>query len=394
MIQQLPSDLTDLVIDHISAEPASLSACALVCRQWFPRSRYHLFAEMKLQVGRALKRKGWYDEDKMDAFMDLMDASPTNLLATIRRLRLSYGDGQSLAKAHLLRFPSCPLLLDLSIGLPRDSDADIIEGIRFQMAVVGNKFSSLSSFAFRFHSSTIRAATVFEVVSYLPTLETLSLGGDDVTEGTAPLCILPPRLRSFDTHILRGIEFLFEHLISLPTLPLFRWMGMNNDGMELHGDTPMASYIKHAGHAVESLDLTIWGEEESFEQLALQYCTNLRHISIESNQTFPPYTYLIGLLSKTTSNDLRTIDIATHTNNMCIELADEDDVAARALDNMLADPRFRNLTRFSVSDIGDRESVFTLEVQAKMLRARARGILQDPVRATTPFQSARVTMDD
>ncbi|KAJ7493773.1 hypothetical protein FB451DRAFT_954009, partial [Mycena latifolia] len=38
----LPGELVDSILDLIHADsPSSLAACALVCQQWLPRSRYH-----------------------------------------------------------------------------------------------------------------------------------------------------------------------------------------------------------------------------------------------------------------------------------------------------------------------------------------------------------------
>ncbi|KAJ7460006.1 hypothetical protein B0H11DRAFT_2316106 [Mycena galericulata] len=390
-MQNFPPDITDLVIDHLDGEAATLKACGLVCRQWFPRSRFHLFSELKLQVGSAMKFKGCTDLDTMDKFMGLMDSSPSNILTTVRRLQLSYGDEQYIAKAHLLRFPACPQLLDLSIGLPRNSSRDVIAAIREQLAVVGGKFPSLSSLAFRFHSSSINAAALFDVVACLPTLENLSLGGADViTDGTRSLGIFPPRVESFHTNVLRGAEFLFDHLNSLPVLPLFRSLGLDNHGMELQGDTPIIRYLQRAGQALQSLSLIIWGDADSFEKLALQYCTNLQHICIKTYQQHS-HTYLLELLSCVTSKDLITIDVSI---NMEDELAGEDGVAARALDDILADPLFRNLTRFSVLDLGDNVSVFTSQSRAMMPLASGRGILQDPIRATPRYQTAYRTLYD
>ncbi|KAJ7466795.1 hypothetical protein B0H11DRAFT_2284498 [Mycena galericulata] len=349
----------------------------------------------------------------MDKFMGLMDSSPSNILTTVRRLQLSYGDEQYIAKAHLLRFPSCPQLLDLSIGLPRNSSEDVIEAIREQLAVVGGKFPSLSSLAFRFHSSSINAAALFDVlpsdllayksrygsselpgssdqiggVACLPTLENLSLSGADViTDGTRSLGMFPTRLESFHTNVLRGADLLFDHLNSLPVLPLFRSLQLDNNIMQLHGDTPITQYIKRAGRALRSLSMTIWEDGDSFEKLALQYCTNLRHIFLKTIKHHS-HTYLIELLSCVTSKDLITIDVFT---NMEDELADEDGVAARALDDILAEPRFRNLTRFSVLDLGGNVSVFG----AALLLASGRGILQDPIRATPRYQTAHRTLYD
>ncbi|KAJ7726156.1 hypothetical protein DFH07DRAFT_970604 [Mycena maculata] len=39
-----PTELIEQVIDNLSDDAFSIASCGLVCRQWTPRSRYHLFA--------------------------------------------------------------------------------------------------------------------------------------------------------------------------------------------------------------------------------------------------------------------------------------------------------------------------------------------------------------
>jgi hypothetical protein len=41
---RLPPELTDLIISFLSGDPGALQACSLVCRDWLPASRHHLFA--------------------------------------------------------------------------------------------------------------------------------------------------------------------------------------------------------------------------------------------------------------------------------------------------------------------------------------------------------------
>ncbi|OBZ73453.1 hypothetical protein A0H81_06663 [Grifola frondosa] len=47
---KLPPELTDRVIDHLHDDARSLRACALVCRAWLPRARYHLFHDISLSL--------------------------------------------------------------------------------------------------------------------------------------------------------------------------------------------------------------------------------------------------------------------------------------------------------------------------------------------------------
>lgn len=46
----VPPELVDRVIDHLFDDNFSLAACALVCKDWLPASRYHLFRVINLQI--------------------------------------------------------------------------------------------------------------------------------------------------------------------------------------------------------------------------------------------------------------------------------------------------------------------------------------------------------
>ncbi|KAH9926585.1 uncharacterized protein BXZ73DRAFT_49211, partial [Epithele typhae] len=39
----LPGELTDMVIEHLHNDVNSLKLCSLVCQQWLPACRHHLF---------------------------------------------------------------------------------------------------------------------------------------------------------------------------------------------------------------------------------------------------------------------------------------------------------------------------------------------------------------
>ncbi|KAJ7115411.1 hypothetical protein C8R44DRAFT_709797, partial [Mycena epipterygia] len=44
--QRLPPELTDYIIDFLWESQPDLRACCLVCREWLPSSRRHLFASI------------------------------------------------------------------------------------------------------------------------------------------------------------------------------------------------------------------------------------------------------------------------------------------------------------------------------------------------------------
>ncbi|KAJ7760836.1 hypothetical protein DFH07DRAFT_425681 [Mycena maculata] len=48
-------ELTDQVIDHLHADPASLRNCALVSRSWVPASQYHIFFSVNIKKDRTCR---------------------------------------------------------------------------------------------------------------------------------------------------------------------------------------------------------------------------------------------------------------------------------------------------------------------------------------------------
>ena len=45
-----PQELSDMIIDCLHNDEASLRSAGLVCKSWFPESRFHLFSDIKLSV--------------------------------------------------------------------------------------------------------------------------------------------------------------------------------------------------------------------------------------------------------------------------------------------------------------------------------------------------------
>ena len=45
-----PQELSDMIIDYLHDDKAALRSAGLVCKSWFPASRFHLFSDIKLSV--------------------------------------------------------------------------------------------------------------------------------------------------------------------------------------------------------------------------------------------------------------------------------------------------------------------------------------------------------
>jgi hypothetical protein len=251
-MQTLPAELTDRIIDYIGQDKPAVKTYGLVCRQWYPRSRFLLFSEAKLRVERGSISE---DPDNIESFLELVSTSSFDILAAITHLTFRYGKSDSPAKAHLLRFVQCSRLTNLTFELPdiRPSErAPIYASFHSQLAVVGPNFPSLSTFSFAFKQWTLRG--LLDILACLPMVENLFLNGDvDGTEISSPVPLFPPRLRSLDIALFSGA---FENMLSLPIIPLLRSLSLNLNRPK----GPIAVYLQRTAHTLESLSFTIMGE--------------------------------------------------------------------------------------------------------------------------------------
>ncbi|RDB30053.1 hypothetical protein Hypma_013885 [Hypsizygus marmoreus] len=73
-IHSLPLELIDIIIDHAHDNPPLLAACSLVCKAWFPTSRYHLFENATLNA------------DNAYPFIKLLNSDSPTVIPYIRRI--------------------------------------------------------------------------------------------------------------------------------------------------------------------------------------------------------------------------------------------------------------------------------------------------------------------
>jgi hypothetical protein len=246
-----PPELTDRIIDQLDDDKPALKICGLVCSQWYPRSRVHVFSQVYLRVG----HEPHYEPDNVEAFFDLVDTSSFDILASIRYLLLRYQTKDALAKAHLLRFAPCSQLIDLGILVPYH-EADILAPLYSQLIIVGPKLSSLSHYSFLCGSSALHE--LLGILACLPAVETLSLNCLEIyiTGSSTPVPPFPPRLRCLAVNVRTGTSLFFKHLISLPFIPQLRSLHFHVR-MDPEDCAAIARYLQHAGTALQSLEITL-----------------------------------------------------------------------------------------------------------------------------------------
>lgn len=79
----LPIELIECIIDASRYHSSTLAACSLVCKQWLPRSRHHLFSSLDLSAD-------WNPEpNSVTEFIKLIDTPNSTLIPYVRTVVLS-----------------------------------------------------------------------------------------------------------------------------------------------------------------------------------------------------------------------------------------------------------------------------------------------------------------
>ncbi|KAI0694082.1 hypothetical protein C8T65DRAFT_58281 [Cerioporus squamosus] len=112
----LPTELFERIIDNLCGDARSLSSCALVCRDWLPRSHFHRFASISLPISYPLL------SSRRTKLRALIEENP-NIVLYVRSLSLNgmsiLGSSMSWSTAQALP-PMCPRLVTLrSLSLSR-----------------------------------------------------------------------------------------------------------------------------------------------------------------------------------------------------------------------------------------------------------------------------------
>ncbi|KAJ7633626.1 hypothetical protein DFH06DRAFT_1479546 [Mycena polygramma] len=343
-MRNLPPELVDQVIDDVAAtfDLKEVATCGLICRQYLPRSRKHLFAKIHLPEYPATFRR----------FMDLVDASSSPLLALVESLDMHLVDG-AFAEAHMVRLHECHALRDLRICAPYYPPAEpdvFVQDLPFQhwlQTHIPHFASSLTHFELVM-GSDIPLSLLADIICNLPILTHLRIDGDVGYGVFASDTVLvnhtfPRNLHGLDIAMHRGTNLFFEWLLSSdqpPSLTSFKLGGTVTTGLST---TPIEAYLKRVAPTLQSFSSSYWANGiRAYSDSQTSWCI---FPSIDSTQIVRPIS----------------------------------SVPARgdwpAIDSLLATPQYASLERLLLTDEVSRASIATEEMRALMPQANARGIL-------------------
>ena len=208
----LPPEILDYTIDILHDEPKALRNCCLVAKSWVPRTRSHLFAEVK-----------FFSIDHLKSWKKTFPV-PSDAPAH---------------HTHTLKI-GCPLV----VGRTNEDEGDWLQAFPrvSSLVVSGNNDDSEVSLApfhkfsptlksFRVHSVALPSPQLFNLVRSSPHLEDLAVWGqnrmlDDDCDPHGPQTIVPavpPLLTGpLELFMAGGIEGTARRLLDLPNGIHFR----------------------------------------------------------------------------------------------------------------------------------------------------------------------------
>lgn len=274
MAPEIPAELAERIIDSLCDDNHALAVCGLVCRQWRPRTRLHLFhtvrnfmttkrtslfspkQKVNLQVGSGR----YFNRPVSDRLEPFLGLATTAIFASIRKLHLGFTHKKALRETNLGPFVQCTELLELSIEIPRDyADRDEVlpSMLLAQLSTVGILLQNVSHFSLYFLNAQM--GVLLEILACFPAMQNCDLvSNGEIGEGNQTAFTFPPGLRTLSTQVLWGAEFLFLHLLSQPSPPRVRKLILGNDEMDMTETSPVARYVQRTADAIEVLHCTIW----------------------------------------------------------------------------------------------------------------------------------------
>ncbi|KAJ7609410.1 hypothetical protein FB45DRAFT_1038857 [Roridomyces roridus] len=336
-------ELVDQVLDAVSVlkgDPFRIATCGVVCRQWLPRSRFHVFRYL------------WLAGLHLESLLALVETSSSPVMALIQVVDLAFTFGLSpFHPAYLARLANecvnltsikCEIDSDPQKAVPRDFFLDTC------LPVLGSQCLSLTRF--ELHSTSadqVSLGTITHIFVSLPALENFDLATDGTIVPTGTLSnSFPARLENLDLGSALGVRHLFAWLLSLPVLPTLKslqWLPgrhARRDWASLH------AYSQRAGAGLQTLSLCSkhgWSSDGEPPAI-LRHATRLRVLRLSSEST----ARVLPILSGLTSHELRSIRISLRSKNRL------DQIPYADIDQLLARPQFQRLEVFRLDeeDIG------------------------------------------
>ena len=243
----LPPEILDYIAHLLHDEPKSLKQCCLISKSWVPRTRRHLFADIKFRSASDLE---WWKKTFPDAANSPAHHARTLLVGCPQLVTASDAE-----EGGWIRAFSGVAKLDL------DSGAEYLNDLKDSLAPFRGFAPTLKSL--RMCPTCLPCPQVFDLICSFHYLEDLSLAGRDESsendrDSNEPQTGVPstsPSLTgTLDLAIIRGVGGTARRLLNFPNCLHFRKFTCLWD----HKEDPewITELVVKCSQTLESLDIT------------------------------------------------------------------------------------------------------------------------------------------
>ncbi|KAJ6629369.1 hypothetical protein B0H10DRAFT_1986879 [Mycena sp. CBHHK59/15] len=232
-MKRFPSELEDTIIDFVHSDRPTLASCGLVCRDWVPVSRYHLFSCVSLS------------RQSAPGFIEIMETSQTTIPLLVRDVQLHFSTVSLPSLVPTLK--RLPRTTRLTLHPTRDEVTRTIT-----TSLLSPHFAPLVQLKFDFRSRFESLRQVVDCICLCPQLESLEVGGSWQEMGD--FSVAPSFPPSLHTLILTcDIENFLSWLLALDEIPVIPNLVLHH--IVQREVTAVAKYLRIAGASLKSLAL-------------------------------------------------------------------------------------------------------------------------------------------
>ncbi|KAF7356220.1 hypothetical protein MVEN_00953400 [Mycena venus] len=364
--QNLPREILDLFVGEFQrkdrVERRTIGQFGLVCQNWLPSSRYHLFGDVDL------------NEHTLKPFLSAADNSLFRIPSFIQSLGLSFADREDRDKETmglgeiLCRLGALPLVKTLRLTMKDDV-------LVRNYTLLGTTFPNTSSLVLR--NVPLALGTIFQTISAFPSVERVAL---DWVELESPHDALlssyqfPPKWSVLSLDLLHdhSERHLFTAFLSLNPVPALSSLSLRD--LDIVENSPIGRYLSHIGNALHHLRLEseVSTRYRNPHPTGLRFCTGLRRLDLALHEssdlaaTTLSFLSYLPVQSRPTLTHINVFDPSSNRKHRSTNW--------RRLDNKLAEEQFVNSVKvFSVES----KSPALLEGLAEsMILAQQRRILR------------------
>ncbi|KAJ7227836.1 hypothetical protein B0H12DRAFT_1148450 [Mycena haematopus] len=348
MAQNVPQEVMDLVVGEFRlndrVEKRMIAQCGLVCKTWFPSSRYRLFSDVNV------------DDHTITSFLDAVDNSLFPIPIVIRSLGLSFSGHENTVglDESLRRLGPLPLVVALRLTMKNDV-------LRRSLALLQNTFPNVVTLIFR--NIPLPLDSVLRTVSAFRFLKSLELDWISLSYGSLLSSYeFPPQWDSLTLDLIVDnsayyAQDFFVHILTLDPVPILSSLAVRD--IEPMKHFPMGRYLAHLGNALRYLRLET-GVSRFFLDCdhirGLEYCTGLRRLDLVFHHSSQIASVVLNVLDCFRSRTLVEVNILDKVGFRIVDSRWEE------LDAKLAEEQFAHLQTFIIET---KSSALVIGVLAK-----------------------------